>query len=356
MPSVDRILAAVRYRLSPRSAYVDLHGSSDQTILIAGSRRSGTTWVSELVNYRNEFRTIFEPFHPTHSSWTGATNSEWAKYVEPQFEDRTLEERCIRLWAGRLRDAWTDKHNTKRIATQRIIKSVESTNLLPWICARWPDLKIVYVVRHPFATAESQLEVSFRDDGLTDLAALRSRTRLVGGVYATLADATAARELVQRSSDPFEQHVVRWCLENRIPLSALDPRNVHVVLYEDLVLQTRAELARLGWFLERPFDSAALVAARKPSRTDFRSRARRSRDHPSLAFLSEWREKVGEEKRDAGLEVLRAFELDHLYNGSPLPLVQGSNVLTATHPDPQTEPQRDVRDSRTDRRDVGGVS
>jgi hypothetical protein len=268
-----------------------------------------------------------------HSSWSGATNSEWAKYVEPAYEDRTLEDRCVRLWAGRLRDAWTDKHNTKRVATRRIIKTVESTNLLPWISRRWPDLKVVYVVRHPFATSESQLDVSFRDEGLTDLTALRSRTRLVDGVYATLKDADEARALVLRSSDPFEQHVVRWCLENRIPLSALDARNVHVVMYEDLVLQTRAELARLGWFLGRPFDSSALIAARKPSRTDFRSRAQRScvdRSSP-LAFLSEWQDHVDDEACDAGVKVLRAFELDHLYNASPLPLVEGASVLSRTH-------------------------
>jgi hypothetical protein len=331
MRSLGRIAAALRYRCSPRYAYVDLHHHPDETIVVVGSRRSGTTWVSELVNYQNEFRTIFEPFHPLHSSWSGATNSEWAKYVEPDWKDHELEQRCARLWAGRLRDAWTDKHNTKRVARRRIIKTVESTNLLPWMAARWPDLKLVYVLRHPFATAESQLDVSFRDDGLTDLRALRSRPRLIDGVYATLPDATAARRFVEDSVDPFEQHVVRWCLENRIPLSTLDSDRLHVVTYEDLVLHTRTELGRLEGFLGRPFDARAVDAARKPSRTDFRSRASRSRgQRSSLAFLSEWQQHVAPADVEAALTVVDAFGLGHLYDSGPLPLVDGAKVLDAT--------------------------
>lgn len=131
MPLPARILASARYRLSARSLYLDLHTHNRETVLLVGSRRSGTTWLSETINYRNDFRKIFEPFHPLHSSWARDVHSEWAKYVDPGYVDDTLERKCTRLWSGRLRDPWTDKHNTKQIATRRMIKSVESTNLLP---------------------------------------------------------------------------------------------------------------------------------------------------------------------------------------------------------------------------------
>ena len=43
-----RIAASVRYRLSARSLYLDLHTHADDTIVLVGSRRSGTTWLSDL--------------------------------------------------------------------------------------------------------------------------------------------------------------------------------------------------------------------------------------------------------------------------------------------------------------------
>lgn len=188
----------------------------------------------------------------------------------------------------------------------------------------------MYLLRHPFATAESQLEVSFRDDGLTDLSVLRARPRLVDGVCATLQHDARARDLVENSRDPFEQHVVRWCLENRIPLSTLAPRSAHVVLYEELVMHPDPELARLGRYLGRPFDDRASEATTKPSRTDFRHRARRQLGRVSAYdFAAEWQQHVSDHDIEAGMEVLRAFELDHLYARGPLPLVGGSEVLTA---------------------------
>ena len=261
-----RIAASARYRLSARSLYLDLHTHADETIVLCGSRRSGTTWLSEIINHRNDFRTIFEPFHPMHSSWGQDTHPEWAKYVEPDYSDARLIRRCNQLWSGRLRDAWSDKHNTKRVASRRIIKSVATTNLLPWIRVRWPDLKIVYILRHPFATSESQLDLDFQDDGLTDLTFLRVRPRLVTGVYETLRNDAEARKQVDHSAEPFEQHVVRWCLENAIPLAWLRHLDAHVVFYEDLVMEIERELDRLAPYLGYSFDQRALAAAARPSR------------------------------------------------------------------------------------------
>jgi hypothetical protein len=361
MAIVKRGLASVRYRLSPRVAYVDLHTADDETILVAGSRRSGTTWLGELVNFRNDRRTIFEPFHPLHSSWARRGRLEWAHYSEPAFEDDALFEMCTRLWSGRVRDPWLDKLNTKRIARRRLVKCVECTNLLPWIASHFPHLRIVLILRHPFAVTESQLAVqsSFQDYGLTDLDVLRDRRRLLDGVFETLDDSTEARRLVAQSADPFESHVVRWCLENRIPLSQLDSAGTHVVFYEDLVLHPGEELDRLGHHLAMDFGSAAITAARKPSRTDFRHRARQVLGRqPDVDFLRQWQGLVSPTAVERGLDVLRAFSLDHLYGRDALPLVSAADVLDATqHRVGTTEEVGRIRsgDPRAPGREVGGV-
>src|SRR4051812_9517687 len=107
----------------------------------------------------------------------------------------------------------------------------------------------------------------------------------------------------------------------------IDPDQMHVVQYEDLVLHTPAELTRLGWFLGRAFDASALAASRKPSRTDFRFRAHRLHEDGSpMEFLGEWQQRVSQREIDHGLKILSAFGLDHLYDNDPLPLMDGSRV------------------------------
>lgn len=38
-------------------------GNTKNTIIVAGSGRSGTTWLGDILNYKNNYRVLFEPFH-----------------------------------------------------------------------------------------------------------------------------------------------------------------------------------------------------------------------------------------------------------------------------------------------------
>jgi hypothetical protein len=40
----------------------DLNNDFRNTIFLAGTGRSGTTWLSNIINYKNEYRYMFEPF------------------------------------------------------------------------------------------------------------------------------------------------------------------------------------------------------------------------------------------------------------------------------------------------------
>jgi hypothetical protein len=76
------------------------------------------------------------------------------------------------------------------------------------------------------------------------------------------------------------------------------------------------------------FGSGAMTAARKPSSTDFRERAAKAlRRTPTIDFLGEWQRSVRTTDVERGLEVLRAFSLDHLYGRDALPLLVGADVL-----------------------------
>ena len=65
-----------------RSFFVDLSTDYRDTILLAGSGRSGTTWVSDIMNYDNEYRYIFEPFHPRKVDFSKEFGHR--KYMHPE--------------------------------------------------------------------------------------------------------------------------------------------------------------------------------------------------------------------------------------------------------------------------------
>ena len=66
---IKRILKRLRMQFG--IFHIDLNYSPSNTVLIAGSGRSGTTWLSEILNYNNDYRSIFEPFYPRICNKTG---------------------------------------------------------------------------------------------------------------------------------------------------------------------------------------------------------------------------------------------------------------------------------------------
>ena len=48
-----------------RKLFIDLSRDYRRSVYLAGDGRSGTTWISEIINCDNRYRYMFEPFHPS---------------------------------------------------------------------------------------------------------------------------------------------------------------------------------------------------------------------------------------------------------------------------------------------------
>lgn len=111
--------------------YLDLGHRIRDTTLVVGTGRSGSTWLAEIINHRNEYRLVFEPFRGDRVR--KARPFRRGHFIEPSEQDHPLRATIDALVAGRVRSWWTDRHNHRRLATRRIVKEVRITNLLPWI-------------------------------------------------------------------------------------------------------------------------------------------------------------------------------------------------------------------------------
>jgi hypothetical protein len=75
--------------------------------MIAGTARSGTTWLAETVTSELSGRLVFEPFHSRLVA--DFRRFQYFQYMRPDDEDEQLLEFSRRVLTGRLRHPWTDR-------------------------------------------------------------------------------------------------------------------------------------------------------------------------------------------------------------------------------------------------------
>ena len=289
--SADRARRALR-GTEPYQYYLDLVPLVGRATLIVGSGRSGTTWLGEILDPFHHARSMFEPFRADQVP--AAAPFQPGEYLDPGARDPIRRRAAQRILSGRVRSPWVDQFNQRSVATQRIVKEIRITNLVPWLRIQFPRLPILYLVRHPFAVANSATRLGW-DDQLDLL--FRHRT-----LFAALE--LEPTEVRARCTTPFVCHVVRWGLENTLMLRRAADPGVLMVSYEALVAAPDTEAVRIDTFLGR---RGARIALDQPSATAWRSdSALRTAADPAVA----WRAQVTADDARSGHAVLELFRIN----------------------------------------------
>ena len=307
--------------LSPRVTFIERNHDLRNTLLLMSSRRSGSTWLSEMLAEKYSCRLIFEPFN--RDKVRLSRNVPEGLYADPAEDDPELHRVVRRILTGRVRSCrWADYFNAYRFPRRRLVKEIRITNLLPWIHAQFPEVPVIYLLRHPIPASSSAARMEW-DPLLNEFV---YQDQLMDGPLAPW------RELITtQSTDPdhFYRHVLRWCMENLVAISQLPPASVHVVLYEDLVENPVGELQRLAQYLTGfeagnwAFDPAVIPPTDRPSRTNWLH----TPVLPPRQRLQLWQQTVPPHNIERAAALLREFGLDRVYDGSARPLVPAGDVL-----------------------------
>lgn len=287
----------VRVRL-----YFDRHDFRE-TVLLAGSGRSGTTWLMELLNFDDHYRSIFEPLHPLLMAERGFRPIQ---YLRPDNLDPAYMEPLAAVLAGRVRHQWTDKFNRQIFVKRRLIKCIHANLLLKWIRVNFPEIPIIFLLRHPCAVAWSRLKVGF----LAPIGHFLAQEQLMEDYLAPFAT------ILKDSTDPFDRHILMWCVENFVPLHQLDRADYSLVYYEHLVSRPEPELRRLCAVIGRPY---------KPAMQEFVSRpSALVKKHSAILtgrdLVEGWRQEVRPDQVRRANDLLASFGLDTLYGADGWPL------------------------------------
>jgi Sulfotransferase family len=293
---LSRLLGTLHFDLG------DYRGS----VFLAGSGRSGTTWVSNIINHGGGYRVVFEPFHPDKVRACKAFGRK--QYLRPDDRREEYLEPARRVLTGGLRHPWTDRFNTKFVARRRLIKDIRANLLLGWMRENFPGLPIVLLLRHPCAVAASRLALGWRDN----LSETMEQEELVEDFFVPMqADIRDAR-------GAFECHVFSWCVENYVPLRQFGPGEIHLAFYEMFLTHPEDEIRRLFTFLGEDFDERVYRALQRPSPVS------RKGESPSVET---WRRWVSDSQLQRAVEILGLFGLDRIYDEGVMPDPPGARAM-----------------------------
>jgi hypothetical protein len=297
-----RLLRIINYRF-----YIQTNYDLKNSIFIAGTGRSGTTWLAELIASQINSRLIFEPFH--FERVIGNSRYHLFQYMRSDDVDDELYEYSYHVISGRLRNKWVDWHNKQLISKYRIIKEVRANLFLKWLYNKFPATPFFFVIRHPCAVVLSRTEMNWATD--LDIEPFLHQPLLLEDHLADKLD------MIRLAQTDVEKHAVIWCVTNAIPLRQFKPNEVTPIFYEKLCLYPDDELAKVINLLrldQHRFDYTSLY---KPSITSSDFSAVVTREDRVMR----WKDHLSVKEIDAILNIVQAFGLDHIYSDSPMPIV-----------------------------------
>jgi hypothetical protein len=216
-----------------RSFYINPHPALGKTILVAGTARSGTTWLGDLITSEIPCRTLFEPFNPDLVPLY--RNFNYFQYMRSSDENPEFYAFAEKVLTGAVRNAWIDRYNERIFSQYRLVKEIRINLALKWLHDHFPQVPIVFLMRHPCAVVLSRLELGWATD--QDIKNFLSQPDLIEDYLGDTLD------LIHQAKTDVEKHAIIWSVTNLVPLKQLNPRDYHLVFYEDLCTQTDATLS-----------------------------------------------------------------------------------------------------------------
>lgn len=289
--------------------FVDI-GSISNTVFLAGTGRSGTTWLQNIINCNNDFRIMFEPFH--NKKVDCLKKWKYRQYIRPTNSSTKYLNPAEKILTGNIKNPWIDKFNSRWLSRNRLIKDVRSNLFLKWLKNHFPHVPIVLIMRHPCAVANSKLKLNWD----THIDNLLSQPNLIEDHLSPFLPKLKTAE------STLEKHILLWCVENYLPLKQFEPGEIHIVFYENLCLNPEEEISKLSNFLDLNLLPEALKLIDIPSELT----REESAINNDKNLISSWKNKLSPTQIEESLNILSYFGMDIIYNESPTPLMDAKTI------------------------------
>jgi len=306
--------------LSAVSAGVHRRHGLDASVTIVASKRTGSTWVQELMSGGARVCPIFEPLE----------GDPWARELSRGAEDvllpgdvvPDLEEFLARAMRGAHVTRWSMKLASQRQllgADRFVVKHVQLCRAAGWLAATFPDTPMVLVVRHPCAVVQSMLTVPWSGKD-------------AGEILAKRPDAATQRalEILDGRASRAEVFAALWASEMLAMLGETDAATTPLIAYESVVDDPADALGPILERLRLPRPPDLVARSNVPSATTHKASVVRA----SGDRLTGWVDRLDPTDRAAVLAVVRDAGITG-YGADPRPDLE---ALAELHARPAVTP------------------
>jgi len=217
-------------------------------VILAGSGRSGTTWVADMLTDGTGLQQIYEPLHPVFVSQARVQTGFDGRdpylrlfYLQADNDDPTWRQFWASVLEGRLRNYWTNYAQIAWFPDRFLIKTIRANLMLGYLYDQFCP-QIVYLTRHPCAVVYSRLR-KVMVPWHADVSDILSQELLVEDYLRPWVG------MIEQEHDLLGAHAV-WCaVENMVSQRELATRHHYALSYEALSLNPKGELERLFAYL-----------------------------------------------------------------------------------------------------------
>ena len=205
-----------------------------QHLIITGSARSGTSWLSEVIARQFRYRMLFEPEHEFKTQNGILVADQW---IRNEMDSPEAHQYLKKVFANRVDNDWIAQNSNRKykihlwplIPKKYIVKFVRA-NLSAKYMNESFKIPLIHIIRNPYDVLESQQRVNF--PWLYNLDHFRKQ----GDLVALINEALNFDIQKTEAYSPLEILTLRWCLENVLPLQIFEPyQHKHrIVRHEDL--------------------------------------------------------------------------------------------------------------------------
>jgi len=307
-----KLQSRIKNRLNKHS--IDMDCSNKSTIFIAGMGRSGTTWLSELINYNQNYRDIFEPFLPYKVQIS--SSFKYLQYLNPNYQDSLLTKSAKTILSGKFKSDWTDVNKNRLFTNKRIIKDIRANLMLKWLRNIRPGMPILLLLRHPLAVIDSYKNLGWGIEAggkTSDFDRIIEQKQL-------LHDFPIIRNNLKYidTTDYISQLLYLWCVLYHVPLKQLGSTDYKIVFYESILLHPKETLNKIFPYIgQRSYETKILNKIKKPSITNYRNT---DFNMDSTEIIQKWKKSFTKSGIIKSKEIIKSFELDYLYDNDGFPM------------------------------------
>ena len=271
----------------------------DKAIILAGTGRSGTTWLGEILMNLLNYRLMFEPFNPRKVNLFKNMPNKF--YIPPNEENEEYFGKFEQILTGSIGNRWINQDNRVFKPKGRIIKTIRANLFLKWLKNNFPSVPIVFILRHPCAVVLSRYRKGWAGK---DLEIIMKQDKLIEDFLNPYLD------VINDAKTTFQKIACLWCIENHVALNTMKENDWILTTYEDLVINPKDQVNKILKYCKIDLEADEDSIKSTSSLTVKKDSAIIEKEDP----LKVWKTSLTQSEIEQILEIVKTFSLDWLYN------------------------------------------